>query len=75
MGSTFGGKAVAEVCGRNMKRGAFELGGSDPFIVFEDADLDLATTKAIAGRLHTNGQACNNSKRFIVKDAVYDDFV
>ena len=38
-----------------MKKGAFELGGSDPFIVLEDADLDLATTKAITGRLHTNG--------------------
>ncbi len=75
VGSTVGGKTVAEVCGRHMKRGAFELGGSDPFIVFEDADLDLATTKAIVGRLHTNGQACNNSKRFLIHDSVYDDFV
>lgn len=66
---------MAEACGKNMKRGAFELGGSDPFIVFEDADLELATTKAIIGRLHTNGQACNNSKRFIIKDSIYDDFV
>ena len=38
-----------------MKRAAFELGGSDAFIVLEDADIDLATTKAIVGRLHTNG--------------------
>ena len=57
-----------------MKRGAFELGGSDPFLVFNDADLDLATTKAIAGRMHTNGQACNNSKRFLIQDKVYDQF-
>ena len=57
-----------------MKRGAFELGGSDPFIVFNDADLYLATSKAIAGRMHTNGQACNNSKRFLIQDKVYDDF-
>lgn len=58
-----------------MKRGAFELGGSDPFIVLDDADIELATTKAIIGRIHTNGQACNNSKRFIISDKVYDEFV
>lgn len=75
VGSTYGGKNVAELCGRHMKRGAFELGGSDPFIVFDDADLDLAASKAILGRLHTNGQACNNSKRFIIQDKVYDEFV
>lgn len=57
-----------------MKKGAFELGGSDPFIVFNDADIDLAVTKAIAARLHTNGQACNNAKRFIVQSKVYDQF-
>lgn len=57
-----------------MKRGAFELGGSDPFIVFEDADIDLAVAKAIAGRLHTNGQACNNSKRFLLSEKIYDEF-
>lgn len=55
VGSTIGGKSVATTCGRHMKRGAFELGGSDPFIVFEDANIELAVTKAIAGRLHTNG--------------------
>lgn len=49
-----------------MKRGVFELGGSDAFIIFDDADLDLAVQKAIAARLHTSGQACNNAKRFIV---------
>lgn len=55
VGSTAGGKKVAETCGKYMKKGAFELGGSDPYIVFEDADIDLAVTKAIAVRLHTNG--------------------
>lgn len=74
VGSTEGGKKVAELCGKHMKKGAFELGGSDAFIVLDDADIDLATTKAIAGRLHTNGQACNNSKRFIISDKVYDEF-
>ena len=46
---------MAEQCGKAMKRSAFELGGSDPFIVFDDADLELAATKAVIGRLHTNG--------------------
>jgi succinate-semialdehyde dehydrogenase/glutarate-semialdehyde dehydrogenase len=58
-----------------MKRGAFELGGSDPLIVFEDADLELASSKAVISRLHTNGQACNNSKRFLIHEKVYDEFV
>jgi len=58
-----------------MKRGAFELGGSDPCIIFEDANLELATTKAMIGRLHTNGQACNNHKRFLISDKIYDEFV
>jgi succinate-semialdehyde dehydrogenase/glutarate-semialdehyde dehydrogenase len=75
VGSTAGGKRVAELCGQSMKKGAFELGGSDPFIVFKDADIDLATTKAIVGRMHTNGQACNNSKRFIIHNDVYDTFM
>ena len=57
---------MAEVCGRSMKKGAFELGGSDSFIVYEDADLDLAVSKALISRLHTNGQACNNAKRFLI---------
>ena len=75
MGSTAGGKKVAEIAGRAMKRGAYELGGSDPCIIFEDADLELATTKGIIGRLHSNGQACNNHKRFLIQDKVYDEFV
>lgn len=49
-----------------MVKGAFELGGSDPFIVFEDAEIDLAVNKAIQGRLNNTGQACNNAKRFII---------
>jgi acyl-CoA reductase-like NAD-dependent aldehyde dehydrogenase len=55
VGSTAGGKNVAELCGKSMKRGAFELGGSDPCIIYNDADLELAVTKSIGGRLHTNG--------------------
>jgi succinate-semialdehyde dehydrogenase/glutarate-semialdehyde dehydrogenase len=47
VGSTPGGKMIAEACGKYMKKGCFELGGSDPFIVFEDADLELAASKAV----------------------------
>ena len=72
VGSTAGGKKVAETCGKAMKKGAFELGGSDAFIVFDDADIDLAVSKAITARLHTNGQACNNAKRFIIHENVYE---
>jgi len=55
IGSTAGGKQVASVAGKYMKKGAFELGGSDPFIVLEDADIDLAVEKAIRGRLRNTG--------------------
>jgi succinate-semialdehyde dehydrogenase/glutarate-semialdehyde dehydrogenase len=58
-----------------MKKAVFELGGSDAFIVFDDAELDLAVQKAIAARLHTSGQACNNAKRFIIHEAVYQQFI
>ncbi len=57
-----------------MKKTAFELGGSDPFIVLDDADLEIAATKAIEGRMKTNGQACNNSKRFIIHESIYESF-
>jgi succinate-semialdehyde dehydrogenase/glutarate-semialdehyde dehydrogenase len=55
VGSTEGGKKLAALCGAHMKKGAFELGGSDAFIVCNDANIDVATDKAIRGRLHTNG--------------------
>jgi acyl-CoA reductase-like NAD-dependent aldehyde dehydrogenase len=57
-----------------MKKCLFELGGSDAFLVLDDADVKLAASKAIIGRLHNNGQSCINSKRFIIHEKVYDDF-
>jgi len=75
VGSTEVGKKLAEQCGRAMKRCAFELGGSDPFIVFDDAEIDLAVSKALQGRLHTTGQACNNAKRFIIHENIYNEFM
>jgi len=73
-GSTVGGKAVAEVAGRHMKQGCYELGGSDPFCVLEDADLKFAVEKAYASRMANNGQVCISAKRFIVLDSVYEEF-
>ncbi|GAB3940935.1 NAD-dependent succinate-semialdehyde dehydrogenase [Corynebacterium tapiri] len=74
-GSEKAGAAVAEVAGRNLKKCVLELGGSDPVLVFKDADLDAAATAAANNRLGNGGQACTASKRFLVEDAVYDQFV
>lgn len=74
-GSTRGGKQVAEIAGRHMKQGCFELGGSDPFIVLEDTDLNFAIEKGYISRMANNGQACINAKRFIIHEKIYDQFV
>lgn len=73
-GSEAAGSAVGEVAGRHMKRYVLELGGSDPFIVLPDADLDVSVTAAVRGRVANGGQACTASKRFIVVDSVYEEF-
>jgi succinate-semialdehyde dehydrogenase/glutarate-semialdehyde dehydrogenase len=74
-GATNTGQHVVEVAGREMKRITLELGGSDPMIVCEDADIDKALTGASVGRFYNCGQACLAVKRLYVVESVYDDFV
>jgi succinate-semialdehyde dehydrogenase/glutarate-semialdehyde dehydrogenase len=74
-GSERAGAAVAEIAGRNLKKVALELGGSDPFILLSTDDLDAAVQAAVDARLDNNGQSCNAAKRFIVIDDLYDAFV
>ena len=74
-GSTGGGKAVARVAGEHVKPVVLELGGSDPAIVLEDADLDAAVQALALTRLIATGQSCIAPKRLLVHERVYDDFV
>ncbi|WP_298865762.1 aldehyde dehydrogenase family protein [uncultured Microbacterium sp.] len=73
-GSERAGAAVAEVAGRNLKKVALELGGSDPFILLSTDDLDAVVQSAVDARLDNNGQSCNGAKRFIVVDGLYEEF-
>lgn len=73
-GSERAGAAVAEAAGRNLKKVALELGGSDPFIVLSADDLDAVVQNAVDARLDNNGQSCNGAKRFIIVDDLYEEF-
>ncbi len=74
-GSVAAGRSIAARAGKNLKVSSMELGGSDAFIVLEDADLDLTIPWAVWGRMYNTGQTCCAAKRFIVVDKVADAFL
>ena len=74
-GSEAAGAVVAAQAGKQLKKSTMELGGSDAFIVLEDADLDKAVKHAVSGRMGNSGQACTASKRFIAVEPLADSFL
>ena len=73
-GSTPAGKAVAAAAGAALKKTVLELGGSDPYLILEDADVQEAARLCVTSRLLNAGQSCIGAKRFIVADTIYDTF-
>ena len=74
-GSEKAGRAVAETAGKNLKKAVLELGGNNACIVWEDADLDKHIDTMVKARMQNNGQSCIAAKRFIVVEAIYDEFL
>ena len=74
-GSTPAGKSVASIAGSELKKCVLELGGSDPYLILPDANIELAAKKCAAGRLLNAGQSCIAAKRFIVDESVYGHFL
>lgn len=74
-GSERGGQSVATEAARNLKKNTMELGGNDAFLVMPDADIDKLAEVIPSARLYNAGQVCTSSKRFIVPDNLYDEFL
>lgn len=73
-GSEAAGASIASEAGKHLKKSVLELGGSDAFIVLEDADIDKAVEWAVVGRINNNGECCIASKRFIAVQSIADEF-
>ena len=74
-GSTEAGRSVAQICSKYLKKYVLELGGSDPFIVCKDAQINNAVNAAVESRCRNNGQSCIAAKRFIIHENCYDEFI
>lgn len=74
-GSTKTGRLVASLAAHNLKKSVLELGGNDPYLVLNDADVDLAAQCIVTSRLNNCGQVCIAAKRIIVVESIHDDLV
>ena len=74
-GSTGAGKKTAQNAGANLKKTVMELGGSDPYVVLEDADMEKTVETCVTARMINSGQSCIAAKRFIINEKIYDEFV
>ena len=73
-GSTKTGRHLASLCGQHIKKSVLELGGSDPYIVLEDANLEQAAQVIVKSRLNNSGQSCIAAKRVIIERSIYKEF-
>jgi succinate-semialdehyde dehydrogenase/glutarate-semialdehyde dehydrogenase len=73
-GSPKAGETIGKKAGANLKKAVLELGSNDAYLVLEDANIKLAVKTCVMGRTYNNGETCVAAKRFIVVDAVYDEF-
>ncbi|MBS7334290.1 MAG: NAD-dependent succinate-semialdehyde dehydrogenase [Weeksellaceae bacterium] len=74
-GSESAGSSIAKIAGEQIKKSVLELGGTDPMIILNDADLEKVMLGTINGRLRNAGQACTSSKRIIVQEEIYDAYL
>ena len=73
-GSVKAGRSVASIAGKYLKKNLLELGGNDPYLILDSADLDKAAKESALSRMNNSGQSCISAKRFIVTDKNVDQF-